>query len=129
MAKTGKKKAPSRVRYERDNPTVSCRVTREIYDRLKVIKEIEGKSFADVLKTGLNTHEVKIRKAAPMRKKVYDEGYAQGYTAALNRFKVVYPCNVCGEMLTVTTADEKKAVKQYMREHGWGHGKCHQESR
>lgn len=30
---------PSRSRYEKQNPTVSIRVPREMYDRLKTLKE------------------------------------------------------------------------------------------
>ena len=47
--KNNRKKSPSKIRYEQNNPTVSFRVSREPYDRLQA----EGKSYVDILKTGL----------------------------------------------------------------------------
>jgi len=43
-----KRKTPSRIKYERDHPTVSFRVSKEIHDRLQAVKEAEGKSITDV---------------------------------------------------------------------------------
>ena len=44
---------PSRLRYERGNPVVSIRVTREVYGRLKELKERSGKSVGDVLREAI----------------------------------------------------------------------------
>jgi len=35
-----------------------------------------------------------------------------------------YQCSICGKEIVVQTQEEKKAIKTYMREHGWGHGDC-----
>lgn len=126
MVKAGKKKAPSRVKYDRDHPTVSCRVPREIYDRLQAVKDAEGRSFADILKAGLGLFEVRARKEAEVRKQAYVEGYKAGYAEAENLYKVSYRCCICGETLAVTSGDEKASVGTYMREHGWGHQTCHE---
>ena len=56
--------------------------------------------------------------------KRYQEGYQKGWQDAKNRYRVIYRCKVCGGPLEVTQDNEKQAVKQYMREHGWGHGDC-----
>ena len=48
---------PSRARYEQRNPTVSIRVSREMYDRLKALKERSGKSFGDILREALGVQE------------------------------------------------------------------------
>jgi hypothetical protein len=118
-----KRKPPSRVRYERSHPTVSCRVTKGIYDRLRETKEREGKSFADILKIGLGILEAKAKKD----EKAYSRGYKDGYHQAELRFKVTYRCNVCGELITVNTREARQAVKEYMQDHGWGHRACHEE--
>ena len=125
MAKSGKRKAPSKVRYEQGHPTVSCRVPREVYGRLQAVKEVEGMSFAEVLKVGLGLLEVRAKGEAEIRKQGYDAGYKKGYAEAERLYKVTYPCNVCGKLLTVTSTDEKEAIKQYMKEHSWGHRECH----
>ena len=53
MPKRLKRKVPpSRIKYENNHPTVSCRVSKEIYDRLTESKKLDGKSFADILKIG-----------------------------------------------------------------------------
>ncbi|MBF8267727.1 MAG: hypothetical protein HW388_1235 [Dehalococcoidia bacterium] len=59
MTKAVRKTPPSRVRYETANPTVSCRVPTEVYDRLQAVKEAEGRNCADVLKIGLGILEAR----------------------------------------------------------------------
>ena len=34
--------------------------------------------------------------------------------------------NKLGQRLTVTSGDEKEAIKKYMQDHGWGHRACHE---
>ena len=126
MVKMIKKKAPSRTRYEQNHPTVSCRVSREIYERLSGVKEEEGKSFADILKIGLGILEVQAKKAGEVRKQGVTEGYKKGYAEAEILYKVTYLCSVCGKTLVVTDRSEKEAIKTYMREHGWCHTACQQ---
>lgn len=120
MAKTTRKKAPSRVRYEQAHPTVSCRVPRQVYDRLKTVKRAEDKSFADILKIGLGILEVQTKEQGEVRKQGRAEGYRKGYAEAERLYKVTYPCGVCRNMLMVTSTEEKQAIAQYMQQHGWG---------
>lgn len=123
MAKS-RRKSPSRVRYEESHPTVSCRVPKEVYDRLWAVKEAEGLSFTDILKVGLGLLEACEEKEADILKKGHALGYRKGHAEAKSLYQVTYPCKVCGGTLTVTTREEKEAVRQYMREHGWGHSQC-----
>lgn len=124
--KAKRKLSPSRIRYEERNPTVSCRVTTDIYERLVVAKDVKGKSFADILKIGLGKQEVQAKKIREARKQGWDEGYTKGYADAKLRYRVIYHCNVCGKEMEVTYENEKKAVNQFMLENRWGHGECHQ---
>jgi len=119
----GKRKTPSRIRYEESHPTVSCRITKEIYNRLRDMKEKEGVSFADILKIGLGILQVKAKK----EERAYSKGYNDGYRKAELEFKVTYVCNVCGKPIVVNTRDEKEAIKQYMEDGGWGHRECHEQ--
>ena len=124
-----KKKAPSRVRYEQSHPTISCRIPRELYDNLRKAKSSGGRSFADILKIGLGVLEVKTRKEADLIKQGYDSGHKTGYSEAESALKITYPCNVCGRPVTVKSQNAKEAIRQYMRENGWGHTSCHNQTR
>ena len=129
MAKTVRRKAPSRARYEQAHPTVSCRIPREVYDRLRAVKEADGRSFADILKMGLGIIEVGVKEEGEIRKQAHTKGYKKGYADAERIYKVTYPCNVCRKTLTVTSTAEKEAIRKYMQEDGWGHGECHERAR
>jgi len=125
MARTKAKGIPpSRKKYEEDNPVVSCRVSKELYNRLRAIKKTEGKSMADILKAGLGLFEVKVRAEKEVRQEAYEEGQLNGYELAESEYKVTYPCSICGKSTEVTTEEEKKAIRRYMVEHGWGHANC-----
>ena len=119
-----KRKTPSRIKYERDHPTVSFRVSKEIHDRLQAVKEAEGKSITDVLKVGLGILEVKVSKEKEAKKQGYEEGFEKGYEEAEELYKVTYPCKVCRKMITVTNKNVKEAIRRYMLQHGWVHTSC-----
>jgi hypothetical protein len=125
MKEASKKVPPSRARYDEAHPTVSCRVSKDLYDELETISKKEGKSLADILKIGLGRLEEKAADCENARNEGIYEGYMVGFSEAKKAFKVMYPCIVCGEMITVSTVEEKEAIMQYMVEHNWGHHSCH----
>ncbi len=58
MAKTRRRhKPPSRIRYENAHPTVTCRVSRVLKDKLDEARVKYGKSFGDILRIGLGVQE------------------------------------------------------------------------
>jgi len=124
MAKGKIKKTPSRVKYEQKRPTVSFRISKELYDRLQAVKEAEGKSTTEVLKVGVGLLEVKVSEEKEAKRQGYDEGFEKGYEEAEELYKVTYPCKICRRTLVVTSAKEKGAIKNYMLEHGWGNADC-----
>ena len=109
--------SPSRIRYERDNPTVSARVSRETYNRLNALKEQSNKSLGDILREALEVQEP-ATKAANIR------GYRLGYAEAEQLYRVEYRCDVCNGRLTIYDDDAKQAAAEYMRQHGWRHSSC-----
>jgi hypothetical protein len=123
-----KNKAPSRVRYEQANPTVSCRVSREIYDRLITIRKTQGKSFSDIMRLGLGL----IEPEAVKENEAYGEGYGDGWRDGMRdgeqAYKVMYHCSICGELIELVSREEKLAASRYMEEHGWRHASCHEEA-
>ena len=104
---------PSKIKYDASHPTVSVRVTRELYDQLRDLREQSGKSLGDILREAL-------KQQAPSTKKAYQ----LGFNAAKRDFAVSYRCSVCGWTLTVNSREEKVAIAGYMREEGWGHSRC-----
>ena len=125
MAKKHKRTSPSRKKYEEQNPVVSCRVSKELRDRLRAIKKAEDKSMADILKAGLGLFEVKVRAEEEVRDKAYEEGRISGFASAESIYKITYPCNICKKMIEVTTEEEKRAIRKFMIDKRWGHAACH----
>jgi len=125
MAK-GKSKPPSRIKYERSHPTISCRVSMDTYKQLEKIKSKENKSFADILKVGMGILEAKAEQESAIEEKAFLEGYEEGYSEAKSEFRVSYRCDICGKVMTVNSEEERAAVAEYMKEHRWGHTKCHE---
>lgn len=111
------KKTPSRIKYDKNHPTVSGRVTVETKEKLYKNLAILGMSLPDALRVLAGELEVK---AIPV-----EEAKKAGYEEARNRYAVTYQCNVCGKTLVVTSAAEKAAIAKYMLEHRWGHPECH----
>jgi predicted DNA-binding protein len=104
---------PSRIKYAQSHPTVSIRVSRELYDSLKELRLKSGKSLGDILREALG-------KQAPTVKQAFDRGYKM----ASEKFRVIYHCSTCDKPIEVTTPDEKKAIADYMKEHRWSHSQC-----
>ena len=119
-----KKKAPSREKYEKENPVVSFRVSKKDYARFEAIRQKLGLSHGDVYRNGLGVNEVKIGSEEEIREEAYEQGKIEGFELAESIYKVTYPCSNCREVINVDTEEEKNAIKTYMREHGWGHADC-----
>ena len=67
-----KKKYPSRIKYEKENPAITCRVSVEFKERIDHIREITGKSISQILYETLIVAEKDYSDA-------YDEGYGDGF--------------------------------------------------
>ena len=85
---------PSRVRYEKANPVVSVRISRELRDSLEEIQRLSGKSFADILRDGAN-------RSKPLVKKSYERGYKKGQLDAKEDQLCWYCEKANGEIATI----------------------------
>jgi hypothetical protein len=124
MARKRRKSPPSRKKYDENNPVVSFRASKNDRDRFLVMREKRGMSHGDIYRAGLDIGENKIKGEEEIREQAYEEGWEKGIEEATELYAVPYQCSVCGKEIVVHTQDEKKAIKTYMREHGWGHGDC-----
>ena len=103
-----KRKPPSRERYEKSHPTVSARVSLELYKKLNEIREKTGKSFADILKEGLDMQEPTA----------YDKGYKAGHKKGielgmrLGKRVLLGNCTRCGKPITwdLSTEEDKQTL-------------------
>ena len=109
--------SPYRIRYERDNPTVSIRVSRETYDRLNAMREQNDISLGDILRVSLEVQE-------PATRTANIRGYKLGYAEAEELYRVEFRCIVCNGRLAIDDDASKKAAAEYMRQGGWSHGSC-----
>lgn len=106
---------PSRQDYEANNPVVSVRVPRDLYDALMEFKEAMGQSMADVLKLGLELAQPDLEGA-----------WNQGFEAAQEEYEVSYPCHRCRRPhMSITTDDEKEDAAKMMYKAGWHDPDCH----
>lgn len=62
----GKRKSPSRERYEKEHRTKSCRLTREENKSLDELLEETGRSFADFVRDWLGREESMIKERVEM---------------------------------------------------------------
>ncbi|MFQ5924758.1 MAG: hypothetical protein ACE5IE_02015 [Dehalococcoidia bacterium] len=124
MAKASRK-PPARIRYEQSHPTVSCRLSRDIYDLLKQrLEDLGGISFADFVKDALGLLQLKMPDIEEIKDTAWDEGYNQ----AVEDYQIWYFCAVCRERIDMSpNDDDHKAMISYMKEHGWGHASCHRQ--
>jgi hypothetical protein len=120
MKRRGKKKSPSRERYERSHPTVSARLPLASRDLLLAKMKTLNMSLPEAFKVLTGDLQIKAKPIEEAKK----EGFQQGYQKALSIYMVSYPCSRCGKLLFVTTAEEKRAIKSYMKENNWGHEEC-----
>lgn len=113
---------PSRRRYEVENPVVSVRVPRELYDALMKVKKAQGISMANVLQIGLGKAKPDIGKAWW---KGADEGYETGYGVAKGEFEVNYWCSRCRRShLSIRSKEEMEAAANLMFKAGWHDPNC-----
>ncbi len=120
--KKAKHRPPSRVRYESQHPTVTCRVTKELKDKLDEARDKYGKSFADILKVGLGVQNATASAAFADGVKA---GVEQGKHEALQAVKLDR-CARCGKSLAwdLTDGAQVARLEGYLPERGLYHNTC-----
>jgi len=102
-----KKKLPSRIKYDNSHPVVSCRVSRDIYNKLVEAWNKDGKSSADILKVGLGVQEAS---SSQSWQRGHKAGYAKGRAEAL-RHIALGKCSVCDEPIFFDLTDDKDSAE------------------
>jgi len=123
MAK--RKIPPAQRRYNESHPTVSFRLTRELYDQLKRhLINRGGLSFADFVKESLG---VQIQEKPAVKETRYT-WYKHGFDDAVERYCITLRCPKCGEDVVVRPDSELHSrIKKAMRQYEWRHADCEPE--
>ena len=117
---------PSRERYEKSHPTVTVRVTAELYEELQELRTTAGFSFGQVLRSGLDKAQLAVEKGLDgARREGYRQGLAKGCEVTRAKYSVDYYCSGCKRKhLTITQNNEKNAAARLMFEAGWRSPRC-----
>jgi flagellar biosynthesis/type III secretory pathway protein FliH len=70
-----RKKYPSQIRYEKNNPTITFRMTKEEKERIEQMAAVTGTSVSDLVRMALFELEKEI---TGMYQDAYDDGFASG---------------------------------------------------
>ena len=113
-------KPPSRVRYEKSHPTVSCRLNKETYDLLKQhLDELGGVSVADFVKDALGRLQLKMPKPE-VTERVKEESKREGYSQAIEEWQIWYYCDICKKKATVKpNSTNHKEIIDFAKRHCW----------
>ncbi len=113
------KRSPSRIKYEKNHPTVSARLPLEVRDNLLLNLKKLNMSVTDAFMVLAGKIEIR---AIPI-----EEAKKAGYEEAKNNYMISFLCHVCGKPIEITNPKTKEAAARYMADHGWGHSECHKQ--
>ena len=105
---------PSRIRYDKANPTVSFRLTKDLKETLDGVRG--DKSYAAFVK-GLLLKTINVD--------AYKVGHDKGLREGFKEWGILFPCSVCNiDVVLSPDSDGSKAAIKYLRDGGWGHSTC-----
>jgi hypothetical protein len=117
--KTKRHESPSRIKYEKNHPTISARLSKDKHDKLLVLLRSLGVTLPQLLLHFIDEYEIKIMPIEEARQK--------GYQEAKKTYIVTYLCGKCGKPIAITSEQAKAATARYMTEHGWRHPECYKQ--
>ena len=107
-------KTKERRKYEKNQPLLSCRVSRDIYDNIVQIVARTGKSKAQVIREILEDHTTAVESAA-------DSAYFRGK----QKWQLSYHCSECGGRIPVKpTGLEAREAVEFLESEQWCHKRC-----
>jgi len=109
-------RSPSRIKYEKNHPTVSARLPKDKHDKLLALLRNLDVTLRQLLLHFIDEFEIKI--------KPVEEARQQGFQESKKIYMVIYLCWKCGKPIAITNPETKKVVSKFLTEHGWGHKEC-----
>lgn len=128
-----RKKYPSQIRYEKNNPTITIRMKKEEKEKIQQLTQKAGKNISTLVRTSLLGLQKDFSAAY---KKSYDrgrqegmtigqqKGYNEGYTNGSNDWAIWIECWKCRKTLFIkpNSADHQRTMNE-MQGH-LNHGTC-----
>ena len=113
-----RKKYPSQIRYEENNPTITFRVTKAEKELIERIAKLSKRSVSTLVRIKLLDLGKEITSINNQLKNDADK-------QAKEKYALLYPCSICGLMLTIRPNSKcHNDIKQYLKENGWRHADC-----
>lgn len=118
-----RKKFPSQIKYEQNNPTITFRMKKHEKELIQGMADNSGKSISELIRVALLDLEKDFTAA-------YEKRYLDGFNDASTRWGIWFFCSTCNEEIFVEpNSDAHNAIIEYMKEHNWVHRKCSQKKR
>ena len=124
-------KPPSRIRYEMKNPVFSIRMPQEFHEDFKAFAKKLGLSRRKFMAIALKKQKADYSKVYNKGyNEGFDDGYKEGHRVGNNKGKkdwgIQFPCARCGGLEYIPqNSDCHQAIKEFLKEHGWGHTQCY----
>ena len=84
-----------------------------LYKEWKTPREKQLEKQVDKLKQEISTLKAQL-----------PQYYKKGYQESKEKYLVTYHCRGCGQLMEIDHENEKKAAREYMEYHRWGHSGC-----
>ncbi len=115
-----RKKYPSQIKYEENNPTITFRMKKHEKDVIREMSKKCEKSISQLVRESLLETQKEYSDA-------YDKGHRDGFKEGSDAWAIWLYCSECGEKIFIEPdSDVHKAILGCMEGHHWIHAKCHE---
>ena len=116
-----RKKYPSQIKYEEENPLTCFRSKKEEKERIRSMAVGSGKSISELVRMVLLNQERDFSNAIAAAEK-------RGYQKGKQDYGIVFSCKVCSKWEYIPpNSNCHEAVVEFLKEKGWGHEECHKQ--
>ncbi len=128
-------KPPSRIRYEKNNPTLSLRINKAWIDELKKFLADNNMSIGDFFRIAFKKQKANYQNASYKGYKIgilegIQTGRAEGYESAKKEWAIRSSCSICNKEIYIPpNSDVHKAIIGYMKDHHWVHVECNEKNK
>ena len=124
-----RKKYPSQIRYEKNNPTITFRMSKEEKERIEQMAVVAHTSVSDLVRMALFKLEKEL---TDMYQDAYDdgfesgkqEGFNEGKTEGANEWAIWVECWVCHEPVWIEPDSNHHQTIQRRTENYIAHPEC-----
>ena len=120
-----RKKYPSQMKYEKNNPTITFRVKTHEYEQIKQMVYKSGKNISELVRIALLGLEKEITTVFENGREVGNQqGYDEGYTKGIKDRGIWITCYICKKPIDVLPESDTHLRIIYMTRGLVRHGDC-----